>query len=151
MSENIISKPLFENFTEEEIQDLLSVANVYKYEKDEFIFRQGDNSADIFIIFSGEVQLSVINTKNEEVIFPVASNGTILGEISFFDRKARTANIQALNDLEAIIISEENLNQLEKINPVVTIKVFKEIGRITAERLRWADTILRDLLDSKQG
>jgi CRP/FNR family cyclic AMP-dependent transcriptional regulator len=140
------SIPLFEDFSNEEIKDLLSVSRVLKFGAGDFIFRQGDPGNEIYIIFSGEVELSVINKKNEELIFPVASNGTILGEISFFDGKFRTATIKTLNDLEAIIFSAESLTNLETKNPRTTIKFLKEIGRVMTERLRWADTLFIDLI-----
>jgi CRP-like cAMP-binding protein len=148
MPEMFNSGPLFENFSEAEIKDLLTASVVHEYDAGDFIFRQGDPGSDIYIIFSGEVELSLINKNNAEVIFPVASNGTILGEISFFDGKSRSASVKILNPLQAIIISHESLLRLEEINPRVTIKVLKEIGRVTADRLRWADMMLREIINS---
>jgi CRP/FNR family cyclic AMP-dependent transcriptional regulator len=146
MSQEIFSKPLFEDFSEEEMQELLNFSKAARYEPGEFLFNQGDSGNSIYIIFSGEVEISLINNNNEEVSFPVIGNGTVLGEIAFFDGKERTASAKAINALEVIIIHQDEFDNLEEKNPRLAIKVLRELGRITAERLRWADELLAELI-----
>ncbi len=146
MSQEIFSKPLFEDFSEDEMQELLNFSKAARYESGEFLFKQGDSGNSIYIIFTGEVEISLINNNNEEVSFPVIGNGTVLGEIAFFDGKPRTASAKALNLLEVIIIHQDEFDVLENKNPRLAMKVLRELGRITAERLRWADELLAELI-----
>lgn len=146
MPEEVFGKSLFEDFSEEEIKDLLSFSNAYKFEKDQIIFKLGDKDDSVYIIRDGEIELSAINSKNEEVAFSIVGNGTVLGEIAFFDGRERSTSAKALTALESIVITKEKFSELEKIKPELAIKTLKEFGRITAERLRLADEILVDVV-----
>jgi CRP/FNR family cyclic AMP-dependent transcriptional regulator len=147
MDETLYAKPLFEDFSEQEMAELLKFSKALKFQPGEYLFKQDDISQSIYIIFSGTVELSAINNNDEEISFPVIGNGTVLGEIAFFDGKPRTASAKAIENLESIIISQEDFSRLENNNPSLAIKILKEFGRITAERLRWADEVLVELID----
>jgi CRP-like cAMP-binding protein len=146
MTEQLYAKPLFEDFSEEEMQELLGFSRAIKFEAGDYLFRQDDISQSIYIIFSGNVELSAINVNEEEISFPVVGNGTVLGEIAFFDGKPRTASAKALDTLETIIFTHEDFTRLEEENPKLAIRILREFGRITAERLRWADEILIEII-----
>ena len=148
MDEEINVKPLFEDFSEQEMHELLSFSRAATFGPGDYLFRQGDITQSIYIIFSGDVELSAVNNSDEEVFFPVMSNGTVLGEIAFFDGKPRTASARAVESLETIIISQEGFSRLENEKPGLAIKILREFGRITAERLRWADEILIDIINN---
>jgi len=149
MAQEVTIIPLFDNLTEKEIKEFLSFTNAVRYEKDHYLFRKGDQSKDLYIIFSGHVEISSGASDNDESIhFPVLGDGTIFGEIAFFDNNPRTASIKTLDHLEAIVLSQEDFFRFEEANPKLAIKVLKEFARIISERLRWSDEIIVELMKS---
>ncbi len=146
MSEEVLERNLFDDFSEDEIKDLLSFSRAYKFEQGQLLFNQGDKDDSVIIINDGEIELSAINSNNEEIAFSIIGNGTVLGEIAFFDGKPRTTSAKALTELEGIVITKGDFSRLETENPALAIKTLKEFGRITAERLRVADEILVDVV-----
>ncbi|MBC7474296.1 MAG: cyclic nucleotide-binding domain-containing protein [Candidatus Sericytochromatia bacterium] len=145
MSHELLVELLFEDFSESELQELLSISEPKKFLSGDFLFKEGDNSDSIYIIFSGRVEISTQKKDHDKISFPTVVNGTVLGEIAFFDGKPRTASVRAIDNLQAIIISKSSFDELEKNHTKLAIKLLKDILRVTAERLRWADKKLIDL------
>lgn len=148
MSDNSSEKALFEDFSDNEIKEVLNYTQAYKFNKGDFLFKEGENTKSLYIIFSGNVEISALNSKGERVSFPFSGNGTVLGEIAFLDGKDRTASAQALDILEAIEITPLNFQKMELEKPMLAIKFLKELGRIVAERLRWADEVLVEVIEN---
>jgi CRP/FNR family cyclic AMP-dependent transcriptional regulator len=148
MSDNSNEKALFEDFSDNEIKEVLNYTQAYKFNKGDFLFKEGENTKSLYIIFSGNVEISALNSKGERVSFPFSGNGTVLGEIAFLDGRDRTASAQALDVLEAIEITPSNFQRMEIEKPQLAIKFLKELGRIVAERLRWADEVLVEVIEN---
>ncbi len=145
MSHELLVELLFEDFSESELQELLSISEPKKFLSGDFLFKEGDNSDSIYIIFSGRVEISTQKKDHDKISFPTVVNGTVLGEIAFFDGKPRTASVRAIDNLQVIIITKSSFDELEKNHTKLAIKLLKDILRVTAERLRWADNRLIDL------
>jgi len=141
------TKPLFEDFSDEEIQDILNYSAKKSYLAGEYLFHQGDLGLDIYIIFSGTVELIATTQEKKEIIIATLGDGTVLGEIAFFDKKARTVSARSITPLDVIILEYESFEKIEKTNPGLAIKILKEFGRIVAERLREADEIIIETSD----
>lgn len=145
MQDETFIELLFEDFSEYELKELLSLARSERFNSGDFLFREGDDSESIYIIFSGRVEISSRTDNLDKISFPTVINGTVLGEIAFFDGKPRTASVRAIDNIEAIVIDKECFTEIERFHPKLAIKLLKEIIRITAERLRWTDQMLKEL------
>lgn len=57
------------------------------YKKDEYIFKQGDNSESIFIIIRGSASSTIMNeeTGNLPVINKIFYDGDYLGELAHYE------------------------------------------------------------------
>lgn len=148
MAYDLFIELLFEDFSEEELKDLLHIAKKTRYMSGDYLFKEGDRSDSIYIIFTGRIEISSEIDNHEKINFPTVLNGTVLGEIAFFDGKPRTASVRAIDNIEAMVITHKAFEVFEIDNPKLAIKFLKEIGKITAERLRWADQKVKDLLDN---
>ena len=96
MKDELFVELLFEDFSADELQELFSVAISQKFSSGDFLFREGDESDSIYIIFTGRVEISSKRHDSDKISFPTVVNGTVLGEIAFFDHKPRTASVLSL-------------------------------------------------------
>jgi len=94
MLDNIINSP-----------DLARYLTPYKPEQ--IIFLEGDDSQDLYILVSGSVDIH----KGDQKIREVTREGSFFGEMSFFLGGKRTASVKARNDVKAIRIPKEEINQ----------------------------------------
>lgn len=150
MAYDLFIKLLFEDFSEVELRELLSYTQKRKFSSGDYIFKEGDESDSIYIIFTGKIELTTKIQENEKIDLPIVLNGTVLGEVAFFDGKPRTASARAIDNIEAMMFTHLDFEKMEKEAPKLAIKFLKEIAKISAERLRWADERVKDLINKKE-
>ena len=117
---------------------MAAVAKSYK--PGEVLFTEGQSSNSLFIIKKGT--LSVRKMKGKEFIeVAKVQTGEVLGDISFFDRKPRSATVTALTDVDLLEISFESMEKIYNSIP----DYMKTIVTAMADRLRRANEQIRHL------
>ena len=92
----------------------------------QIIFLEGDDSQDLYILVSGQVEIFKGNKKIREI----GARGSVFGELSFFLGDRRTASVKAKNTVEVIRIPRD------KIKPF--LNAFPNAGReITRHLAQW--------------
>ena len=106
----------------------------------DFLFKEGESAQSLYIIQKGT--LSIRKMKGPEYI-EVARLYTneVIGEVSFFDRSARSAAAVALTEVEVLEITYASLDKIYTAIP----PYMKTIMAAMAERLRKADDQIRKL------
>ncbi len=97
------------------------------YETGQIIFLEGDESQDLYILVSGQLDILKGNIKITEI----NEIGTLFGEMSFLLGAKRTATVKAKNDVKTIRIPKEGVTTFLDEHP----QVAREITKILAQRL----------------
>jgi CRP/FNR family transcriptional regulator len=100
----------------------------------------GDEGGSLHIIERGRVKVTVPSTSGEELILAMLGAGDVLGELSLFDGKPRSATVLALEKTETICLRREDLLALMR-NRFDVVEKFLEI---LARRIRDTDMLLTD-------
>src|SRR5512135_1136626 len=103
------------------------------------IFRAGDPGNAMFVIRTGEVEISLIDEDNEPVVLAVFSDGAFFGGLSLLDAEPRSSTAKALTDTDAVMIDREDLELLFTQKPHAALDMLAVIGN----RLRENDRIIR--------
>src|SRR5512135_2475453 len=103
------------------------------------IFRAGDPGNAMFVIRTGEVEISLIDEDNEPVVLAVFSDGAFFGELSLLDAEPRTSTAKALTDTDVVLIDRHDLELLFTQKPHAALDMLTVIG----SRLRENDKIIR--------
>jgi CRP/FNR family transcriptional regulator, cyclic AMP receptor protein len=109
------------------------------YSAGQTLFSDGDPSRSIFIVRKGAIS---IRKRRGQIFVEVSkvTTGEVLGELSFFDRRPRSATAVALIDVELIEIPFESMEKIYSTIP----SYMQSIMMSLAERLRRAnETIVR--------
>ncbi|MHC4094220.1 MAG: Crp/Fnr family transcriptional regulator, partial [Planctomycetota bacterium] len=107
------------------------------FQEGETLFLEGDESQDLYILVSGELEI----LKGDKSLSEVSAVGSPFGEISFLLETKRTATVRAKTDGEAICIPRRDIDQLFREFPAVAW----QIPRILARRLDRISQILYGL------
>ena len=110
-------------------------ATVRQLKAGHVLFMDGDVSQSIFIVKRGAI--SIRKKKLDQTFVEIAKivSGGVIGEMSFFDGKPRSATAVASNDAEVIEITFEDMEDIYKNIP----DYIKTIVSSLAERLRTAN------------
>ena len=89
--------PLFSTLTPEETGRLSAVAKERTYRKQDFVYRDGDDAAWLYIVLKGEVKLGYAGTDGREIIRSVVRPHAVFGQTALSGVSARDGFAQCLS------------------------------------------------------
>jgi CRP/FNR family cyclic AMP-dependent transcriptional regulator len=131
--------PLFQLLDEEERMALAVHLEVVTYPVNHVIFNYGEPGDTMYIIRSGEAEVSFKNDTGEKIVLEVATRGDFFGELSFLDGGSRSATVRVLQDLEVFLIDRKDLDEYLHRHPKAALDLLAALGK----RLRRTSDILR--------
>lgn len=144
------SKSSAKLFISDELRELLDTNSTSKtITKDSFLFHEGLEANEIYIIKTGLVQVSKLTADGKELILRICNQDDIVGELSLFsDDPKYLLSGKVLSSGEVQVI---NKNELEK--------ALVSHSKLTFEYMRWSSTQMRKfqskirdlLLNGKKG
>jgi CRP-like cAMP-binding protein len=101
----------------------------------EIIFEEGDEGLDLYIILSGQVQISRKGSGSPRIIAKL-SPGEFFGEMSVVLGEARTARAVAVGETELLELDGETLEAMCMERPEIGIRLIQRLATrlISAER-----------------
>jgi PAS domain S-box-containing protein len=107
---------------------------IVRYPRGRKIFLEGDDSQDLYILVSGQVEV----LKGEKILAEIVEEGAPFGEMSFLMQAPRTATARARSDVTAIRIPKDAITEFLVDFPTVS----GEITRRLAIRLHETTRVL---------
>ncbi len=130
----LTSSTLFNNFSSQEIENLLLLSDQRTYPQNTFIFQQGDRSTELYFILKGKVE---IKTDKKQTI-AVLGQGDFFGEMALLTEEPRSADVLAVEDTLCLVIDKECFSTLlaHNFNFVQNIKKVFEERKIDLEKYK---------------
>ncbi len=123
------------SLTPAERKDFEAHSTVRRWARGDVLFHQGDDSDWIAVLQSGRIKASSFAANGAEVVLAIRGPGSLLGELSAVDREPRSATLQALDPVQALVMP---FAQFEAFL-LGHARVAYLLMRMLAERLRDAD------------
>ena len=127
--------PLFESLSDKEVSNFLRSGTVLSLQPGDRIIRQGDVGDEMYIILSGVAE-AVSRKEEQEHSLAIMSKGQIFGEVAFISTAVRSADVNALTEMQVLIISKGFLTRAMRKQPEISAKVLFNLSLILAQRLR---------------
>ncbi|HEX8117288.1 MAG TPA: DUF1003 domain-containing protein [Pyrinomonadaceae bacterium] len=129
----------FELLGGDERRALAEVVDLVRLGEGETLFRAGDPGESLYLVRSGEVELSIQDNVGQKITLDTATRGDFFGEIALLDEESRTATAVALSEAELIELDRGDLLLLFGQKPDAALHMLAAMGRMT----RKADALLR--------
>jgi serine/threonine-protein kinase len=113
------SVPFFENFTKEQIKEILAASNMIKVRKDKVVVAEGEIDDSFYIILSGKAAVQK-NSKNIAII----NRGECFGEMGYLSGQSRVATVMAETDCILLKISATLLDKSSESIQLLFLKNF---------------------------
>ena len=139
-SEMLAEVPLFSMLDDEERAVLAERVDRVTFVAGQIVFRYGDPGDSMYVLKSGEVELTVTTKTGETIFFERPTAGDYFGEISLLDEGSRTVTARAVSDIEAIEIDRGDLDELFRIKPAAAMDLLAATGK----RMRQTAALLRN-------
>ena len=130
-----------------ELGKLAAAVTERAYEKGAKVFQKGDPGGSVYVIRAGIIHITRDQAKGTPVVLARLSQGEIFGEMSYVDRRARSANALAAARTTLIVGERETLDNLFAGDLVIANKVLRGLARKMSNRLSRVDDQLEGFQD----
>ena len=131
--------PLFSTLGQEELTLLSQVVDVLRLQPGQSLFKAGDPGEAMYIVTSGEMEISVVDRAGQKIILTGRHRGDVFGELAMLDAGTRTATATALVSTELLELDRSDLLLLVTQKPEAALHLLGAMGAMT----RKADLLLR--------
>jgi CRP-like cAMP-binding protein len=112
-----------------------------KYQRDDYIFFEGDPPEWFHIIKEGKVKLVKHSDTGKDVILQIFAPGDMFGEVSLFDHNPYPTSAQAMEPCTILKLSRKDFLLFFGRHPFVATEMIMELGR----QLREAHATIKSL------
>ncbi|HEX8311721.1 MAG TPA: cyclic nucleotide-binding domain-containing protein [Chthoniobacteraceae bacterium] len=128
-------KPLFDEFTEAEMDQFLQLLDPVNFPAGDLIVRQDESGDCMYIMVSGKAKV-VHRKEGHSIDFAQLREGDFFGELALVDDGPRSADVIALEDCVLLRIGQASISALAGVYPTAAFKLLIALGRIMVGRLR---------------
>ncbi len=140
---------LFANLSINDLEKLLPFFKTKVFNQEETIFEEESSGNSLMIILSGKVRISQLSTSGEEAL-AVLEKGDFFGEMALLLDEKRSATAIAHTNTIIFEIRREDFLTFVFSNPEAGVRIFYNIARIMAQRLKETDLKIKTFLNLSQ-
>jgi CRP/FNR family transcriptional regulator len=127
---------LFSTLSKKEIQALAQSCQERSYQAGTTILSQGDTGVGLYVLKSGKVRIIQGNNPDRaEEEIGIAGPGDVLGEMALLDDLPRSASVEAIEDVTALLLPVWEFRSILRSYPDIALKLLVVLSR----RLRKAE------------
>ena len=122
------------------LETLRQQATIRTVARNEVLFRQGEDSSELYGIVNGRIAILTRSPDGRESLVAVLDEGSLFGELGLFDEGPRSADARALEESNVLVLGYEAVRSAIDEHPTL----LWVIVRLLARRLRNTDDSLAD-------
>ena len=126
---------------EADLEVVLDYMQARLYAPGELAVREGEHDRSFFIVTRGSFEVRVPTEQGERRARALAP-GDLFGEVAFFDGRPRSANVVAVEEAEALVLTETAFQRLRLMHPRLAVRFVLDLGRVLSERFRASDAAI---------
>jgi CRP/FNR family transcriptional regulator, cyclic AMP receptor protein len=125
--------PLFSEVKPAELTSLVPDLRVRSFTRNEIVFRQGDESREVYILLKGMVRIFRISPGGGETTIELFGPHDVFGEMAAIDHQSRSATAQCLDSVSLLVISHNHFEHHLRTLPGFAYG----LARVLSQKLRW--------------
>ena len=138
----LLKKSLFfSSLSEPSLKEISRLFTEEKYQRDDYIFFEGDLPEWFHIVMEGRVKLLQHSDTGKDIILQIYTPGDMFGEVSLFDRNPYAASAQAMEPSIILKLPRKDFFLFFGRHPFVATEMIVELGR----QLREAQATIKSM------
>lgn len=134
--------PLFEGLSPADLKQVASITKEVVFADGEILAEEGEAGDELYIIVSGEVQVTTTDEKGAAIELARRGPGDHVGEMAIITRAPRAASLTAVGDVRVLSIGQKAFEELMRERPDVSLAVI----RILSERIKQNNELIEQLM-----
>lgn len=144
----LVSTPLFDGLDAAERADVVRIMEVKRLRAGEQVFREGDSGDAWYVISEGTARVLKSSERGPREIARL-SRGEMFGEMAILDGSARSATVEAENDVTVFRFRRSRFDDLLDQGSLGAYKLVVAMARVLAQRQRDLTRQLAALTDQQ--
>ncbi|MFC1609954.1 cyclic nucleotide-binding domain-containing protein [Myxococcota bacterium] len=138
------TSPLFKGFNDETRNSLIGRFQRQGFGANDTIIQQGQPGTGLYVIATGEVEVTVTKDDGEKVVVANLNPGEVFGEISLLKHQPTTATVRARNGVGVLFLPRDEFQEVLDETPSVReyLQSLSEDRLKASEAARDADEVL---------
>jgi len=134
---------LFEKLSASELDQVLALARLQRYQARQIVWRKGDAGNGMMAVLSGHVKLSALAANGKELAFTIIKPGEIFGEIALLDGQERSVDATAIDACEILFIDRRDFIPFLARHPEIAIRLMTALcARLRRTSQQFEDSFL---------
>jgi aspartate ammonia-lyase len=125
----------------DDLKYLSSLFEIKTFSKGDVLFYEGTSRETFFIIMKGELEVSKKEPAAKRKLI-VLREGDCVVEGLFLDDSPHSTNAEALTDIEALLLTREQIRALKKERPAVFHTLMEGVAKYLNERLQFSGSMM---------
>ena len=139
---------LFRGLSTDEVREIVRVSEQRSIEAGEKLFEQGDAARALYMVQSGEFEVSASGDFGGEVILAHLGPGAVVGEMALLEGGKRSATVEAISECVVFELSHEAFKALRARKRHAAYKMILNLAATLGDRRRHADARVWEVFDN---
>ena len=127
---------------EADLAKLLAYTETVRFRAGDVVMRLGEADRSLYIVTGGRFEVFVPDARGRQAkALATIEEGSVIGEVAFFDARPRSASVRAVTDGEMLRLSFEMFEVLAAKEAALGRAILLDLGRILARRLRQTNAL----------
>ncbi len=149
-SEPLAQLPLLDGLEADEFFAVTGRFSREQYPAGTRIIEEGYGGLKLFLLVEGRVRI-VRSMGAGQILINTLGPPQAFGEISFIDGGPASATVEAETDVVVLTILKEDFNELLEASPALGTKVYKNLLKVTCQRIRSTTNQVQDYFAINQA
>ncbi len=143
--------PMFAELARSHLREISTMLQKQTYAPGRKVFEQGQPGLGLYIMVSGEVEISQEDEDGSRPVLSHVKPGESFGELALLDDAPLTATATAIEETELVVFFRTSLLTLAEDRPHVGVEALMHLSQIVAERLRRTNRALKEARDQLEA
>jgi CRP/FNR family transcriptional regulator, cyclic AMP receptor protein len=140
------SIPLFASLDDHGLKELLRLCRNFEVPSGSLFFRQGDLPDGLYVLWRGDVEVSIRTESDGHLVLARLGNGSVFGEMALIDGAPRSAMVQAVSQSNGLFLPRDAFEGLRATGASFADRVVLELARTLDQRRRTLEQRIRQIL-----
>jgi CRP-like cAMP-binding protein len=120
--------------------EIAARADKRKYRAGARLVSELESGADVFVILTGEAEVSV-EGQDDKLVLGTLAAGNAFGEMSSLTGELRSATVTAKTDVEALVIADADFDRLRERRPRIAVALVRVLAKRLADAEKTVDAL----------
>ena len=127
---------ILDELSEDEWQMIVRSSRSISFKSGEVLLKEGEVDDAVYILVSGKVEVVADRSFGRVKRIATIDEGSVFGEVAFFDNCPRSASVRAISDGRVLSISRKSFERISAWNPHLAQQLLFDLGGVLAYRFR---------------